>query len=86
MSDGGINVTVQFVGREQYWFFYGDDYVDEVLRTAGRFASNPQLNMTWYGVALLSQNIRKRVGMNAEAEAAQSRLLEMLRNRERREP
>jgi hypothetical protein len=29
------------------------------LRTLGRFASNPELSMTWYDAAVLSQKVRQ---------------------------
>jgi len=46
-------------GNERYVFLYDDASRDEVLRTLGRFASNPDLSFTWYDAATLSQKVRE---------------------------
>ena len=60
-----INVLALVKGGERYIFLYKDGRKAETLRTLGRFASNPDLNFSWYDAAVLSQKIRKTA---AEAE------------------
>lgn len=59
MSNQDINVLALVKGEERYVFLYDDSSRAETLRTLGRFASNPQLSMTWYDAAVLSQKVRK---------------------------
>ena len=54
-----INVLALVKGEERYVFLYKDECRSEVLRTLGRFASNPDLSFTWYDAAVLSQRIRQ---------------------------
>jgi len=42
-----------------YVVAYDDDTKAEALRVIGRWASNPNLNFTWYDAALMSQRIRE---------------------------
>jgi hypothetical protein len=44
--------------EEQYLFTYDSETRPEILRTFGRFASNPELSFTWYDAAVLSQKVR----------------------------
>ncbi len=46
-------------GEERYVFLFDDAHKAEVLRTLGRFASNPELSFTWYDAAVLSQKVRQ---------------------------
>ena len=54
-----INVLALVKGKERYIFLYDDARRAEALRTLGRFASNPDLNFSWYDAAVLSQKVRK---------------------------
>ncbi|GAB6167214.1 hypothetical protein JCM19992_32140 [Thermostilla marina] len=54
-----ISVVALIKGDERYVFLYDDDNRAEVLRTLGRYASNPELSFTWYDAAVLSQRIRQ---------------------------
>jgi hypothetical protein len=54
-----INVLALVKGEERYVFLYSDENRAEVLRTLGRFASNPELSFTWYDAAVLSQRVRQ---------------------------
>ncbi len=54
-----INVLALVKGEERYVFLYNDENRAEVLRTLGRFASNPELSFTWYDAAVLSQRVRQ---------------------------
>lgn len=54
-----IDVLALVKGAERYVFFYDHASRAETLRTLGRFASNPDLDFTWYDAAVLSQKVRK---------------------------
>jgi hypothetical protein len=56
MSD--TNILVLAKGSERYVFFYDDASRAELLRTLGRFASNPELSFDWFDAATLSKKIR----------------------------
>ncbi len=62
-----INVLALVKGEERYVFLFDDNNRSEVLRTLGRYASNPELSFSWYDAAVLSQKIRQ---VTAEAEAS----------------
>ena len=59
-----INVLALVKGSERYVFLYDDSNRAETLRTLGRFASNPDLNFTWYDAAVLSQKVRQESQAN----------------------
>jgi hypothetical protein len=61
-----INVLALVKGVERYVFLYTDEHKAQVLRTLGRFASNPELSFTWYDAAVLSQRIRQESQVEAE--------------------
>jgi hypothetical protein len=63
-----INVLALVKGEERYVFLYTDEHRADVLRTLGRFASNPELSFTWYDAAVLSQRIRQDAQEEATAE------------------
>ena len=44
--------------NEQYIFIYNENSRAETLRILGKFASNPELNFTWFDAAVLAQKIR----------------------------
>jgi hypothetical protein len=54
-----INVVALVKGQERYIFLFDDAHRSDALRTLGRFASNKELNFTWYDAAVLSQRIRQ---------------------------
>ncbi len=54
-----INVLALVKGSQRYIFLYNDSQAAETLRTLGRYASNPELNFTWYDAAVLSQKVRQ---------------------------
>ncbi len=56
MSD--INVLALVKGEERYLFLFNDESRAETLRTLGKYASNPELDFSWYDAAVLSQKIR----------------------------
>jgi hypothetical protein len=56
----GVNVLALLKNGERYVFLYDDQSVETLLQTLGRYASDPELNFTWYDAAVLSQRIRQQ--------------------------
>lgn len=54
-----IHVLALMKGEERYVFLYNEANRAEILRTLGRYASNPELSFSWYDAAVLSQKIRQ---------------------------
>ncbi len=54
-----INVLALVKGEERYVFVYNEETRSETMRTLGRYASNPELNFSWYDAAVLSQKMRR---------------------------
>jgi hypothetical protein len=61
MADGGgdINVLAMEKGDEKYIWLYGDDRLIDLMRSLGKFASDPDLSFTWYDAAVLSNRARQ---------------------------
>lgn len=57
-ADGEVTVLALVKGGERYVFLYTDPHKAEILRTLGRFANNPDLSLTWFDAAVLSQKVR----------------------------
>jgi hypothetical protein len=55
-----LNVLVLIKDRERYVFAYDDAHRAEMFRTLGRFASDPELSLTWFDAAMLSSKARER--------------------------
>ncbi|MGI5832792.1 MAG: hypothetical protein ACOX6D_09750 [Thermoguttaceae bacterium] len=54
-----INVLALVKGEERYVFIYNEENRSETMRVLGRYASNPELNFSWYDAAVLSQKMRR---------------------------
>jgi hypothetical protein len=54
-----VNVLALVKGEERFIFLYTDNNKSETLRTLGRFASDPEINFSWYDAAVLSQRLRQ---------------------------
>lgn len=54
-----VNVLALVKGEERFIFLYTDSNKSETLRTLGRFASDPEINFSWYDAAVLSQRLRQ---------------------------
>jgi len=59
MASRDINVIALVKGGERYVFLFDDDSRDEVVRTLGRHAANPDLSFSWYDAAVLAQKVRQ---------------------------
>ena len=59
MVDEGevLALTLSKNGHTYVWFYY-DCENTEVLRSIGRMASDPGVNLTWYDAAFLSKTMR----------------------------
>jgi hypothetical protein len=57
-TDDDLNITALVKGSERYIFMFTDANRDQVLQTFGRFASNPDLSLTWYDAMMLSNRVR----------------------------
>lgn len=55
----GINVLALVRGEERYVFLYDDDSADQLLRTLGDYAADPELSFSWYDAAVMSQRIAR---------------------------
>ena len=58
-ADEDVNFIALVKDTERYVFSYRDGDRDELSRTFGRFASNPELSFTWYDAAAMSQRVRE---------------------------
>jgi hypothetical protein len=45
-------------GREHFVFIYDRDHVSDVLHTLSRWASTPDIDLSWYDAARLSHEVR----------------------------
>jgi hypothetical protein len=62
-----VNVLALVKGKERYVFLYSDSNQSEMLRTFGRYASDPELSFSWYDAAVLSQKLRCKAQRNEVA-------------------
>lgn len=72
MPQQGINVLALLKGGERYVFLYDDKSADQLLKTLGQYAADPELNFNWYDAAVLSQRIRKLRDAIADEDLAPS--------------
>lgn len=56
-----INVIALVKRPERYVFLFDDASIDELLRTFGRFASNPELSFSFQDATFLGRKIRSTV-------------------------
>ncbi len=55
----GVNVLALVKQPERYVFLYDDESTASLLRTLGKYASDPELSFSWYDAAILSQKVRR---------------------------
>jgi hypothetical protein len=58
-EDDEVNVLALERRGETYIFMWGDDQRDQLLRTLGRYASDPELSFTWHEAAVLNHTVRE---------------------------
>jgi hypothetical protein len=54
-----VNVLALVRDGHRYVFLYDDNSIDSVLSILSDYASDPELDFSWYDAALLSQRVRK---------------------------
>ena len=59
MPDEDLLIVATKRNGERYIWLYSPSHASDVLRSADRFASNPELNFTWWDAALISQSVRR---------------------------
>ena len=64
-----VNVLALVRDGQRYVFMYDDNSVETVLSSLAAFASDPELDFTWYDAAMLSQRVRQ---LQADEEEAQT--------------
>jgi hypothetical protein len=52
-----INVLALIRKEERYVFLYDPQSREQLLRTLGEYAADPELSFSWYDAAVLSQRI-----------------------------
>jgi len=67
----GINVLALVRGEERYVFLYDDDSADQLLRTLGQYAADPELSFSWYDAAVMSQRIARLREQSPSVESSQ---------------
>jgi hypothetical protein len=63
-----VNVLALVRDGQKYIFLYDDSSVQQVLSQLAEFASDPELDFTWYDAATLSQRVRDLQSEEAESE------------------
>lgn len=53
-----MNVLALVRDGHRYVFLYDDNSVDTVLTTLSDYASDPELEFTWYDAAVMAQRVR----------------------------
>lgn len=53
-----IHITGLVKGEERYLWIFTDANRAEVFKSLGRAASNPELSLSWFDAAVLSQQVR----------------------------
>ena len=54
-----VNVLALVRDGQRYVFLYDDNSVETVLSQLAEFASDPELDFTWYDAAMMSQRVRQ---------------------------
>ncbi len=57
-DDQDIYILTLVKGQQRYLILFNESRKAEALRTMGRWATNPQLDFTWYDAACLSRSLR----------------------------
>ena len=53
-----MNVLALVRDGHRYVFLYDDNSIDTVLTTLSDYASDPELDFTWYDAAVMAQRVR----------------------------
>ena len=56
-----MNVLALVRDGHRYVFLYDDNSVDTILTTLSDYASDPELDFTWYDAAVMAQRVRSLI-------------------------
>lgn len=59
LNEATTHYVVIVKGVERYMFLYDDASRVQVMRAAGRFASNSELSFTWYDASVVTTMVRQ---------------------------
>lgn len=54
-----VNLLALVRNGHRYVFLYDDNSVETVLATLSQYASDPDLDFTWYDAAIMAQRVRR---------------------------
>jgi len=54
-----INIVALAKDGQRYVFLFDDVSTPDIMQTLGKYASDPELDFTWYDAAVMSQRIRR---------------------------
>ena len=54
-----MNVLALVRDEHRFVFLYDDNSVETMLTTLSQYASDPELEFTWYDAAMLAQRVRR---------------------------
>ncbi|MEO2012897.1 MAG: hypothetical protein ABGZ53_00850 [Fuerstiella sp.] len=63
-----MNVLALVRDDHRFIFLYDDDSVETMLTTLSQYASDPELEFTWYDAAMLAQRVRRMLEQQQFAE------------------
>ncbi len=61
-----FNVLALIKGTERYVFVYDDDSREPLLATLQALAADPQVSLSWYDAAVLTEKAREQTGDTPE--------------------
>lgn len=53
-----VNVLALVRDEHRFVFLYDDNSIETVLATLSEYASDPELDFTWYDAAMMAQRVR----------------------------
>ena len=65
-----VNVMALVRDEHRFVFLYDDNSVETMMSTLSQYASDPELEFTWYDAALMAQRVR---GMLEEQRMSEER-------------
>ena len=66
-----VNVLALVRDEHRFVFLYDDNSIDTLLATLSDYASDPELEFTWYDAAMMAQRVRALIedqGVHSETE------------------
>lgn len=60
-----VNVLALVRDEHRFVFLYDDNSIDTLLATLSDYASDPELEFTWYDAAMMAQRVRALIEEHA---------------------